>query len=62
MRQPNDVLPARIKGNGYRQITVTLSDEDAEMLEWYRSEHGLRSWADAIRSLIINCNKRRKTA
>lgn len=56
-----DRLPARAPHtSGKRQLTVTLSDDDAEALEWLRLMDAARSWGAVVRRLIADEMDRRK--
>lgn len=60
-RPPADRLPARMPRTGRRQLTVTLTDEEAEALERVRVREAARSWGEVIR-LLIQRARRRETA
>lgn len=51
-------LPSYVARLGHHQISVSLTTEEAEAIEAYRRQHGLRSWNEAIRELITQGMRR----
>lgn len=54
MRKPKTTLPAKVKGTGVRQLSVSLGETQSRQLEEMRVRSGLRSWGQVIRMLIAD--------
>lgn len=54
--------PAIVKRTGVRQITESLTDEDAMAIEVLREQTSARSWGEVVRRLIQRAYALRRAA
>lgn len=57
-RQPFGLIPAKVARTGKRQLSITLSDDEANHLEEIRARESARSWAEVVRLLIARSRRR----